>query len=58
MPNDFHFDEVVKLLGYFGYVKMKTGKTSGSRMKFMNSESDQIRFHKPHPTGINEVLST
>lgn len=52
MPSDFHFNEVIKLLGYFGYVEMKTGKTSGSRIKFMNKEGNQIKFHKPHPTGI------
>lgn len=52
MPTDFHFNEVVKLVGYFGYIEMKTGKTSGSRIKFMNKEEDQIKFHKPHPKGI------
>ncbi len=52
MPTDFHFNEVVKLVGYFGYVEMKTGKTSGSRIKFMNKREDQMKFHKPHPKGI------
>ena len=52
MPTDFHFNEVVKLVGYFGYAEMNTGKTSGSRIKFINKEEDQIKFHKPHPKGI------
>lgn len=52
MPSDFHYKEVVKLLGYFGYIEMKIGKTSGSRVKFINKEKTQIRLHKPHPTGI------
>ena len=52
MPSDFNFTEVVKLVGYFGYVEMKTGKTSESRIKFINNEENQIKFHKPHPTGI------
>ncbi len=52
MPSDFHFNEVVKLVGYFGYAEMKTGKTSGSRIKFISKDGDQIKFHKPHPTGI------
>ena len=52
MPSDFRFDEVIKLLGYFGYEEVKSGKTSGSRIKFVNSKNDQIRFHRPHPTGI------
>jgi len=29
MPANFHYDEVVRLLGYFKYFEMKTGKTSG-----------------------------
>ena len=38
MPADFHYDELVKLVGYFGFSKMKKGKTSGSRVKFVNGE--------------------
>lgn len=52
MPSDFHFNEVVTLFGHFGYKEMKTGKTSGSRIKFINNENAQIKFHKPHPSGI------
>jgi len=52
MPSDFHYDEVVKLLGYFGFEEVKKGKTSGSRVKFMNQEGVPIMLHKPHPTGI------
>ena len=52
MPSDFHYDEMVKLLGYFGFVEVKKGKTSGSRVKFENNESVPITLHKPHPTGI------
>ncbi len=52
MPSDFHFNEVVKLLGYFDFQEIKKGKTSGSRIKFMNPEGVPIMLHKPHPTGI------
>jgi hypothetical protein len=52
MPSDFHFNEVVKLLGYFYFQEVKKGKTSGSRIKFMNPEGDPIMLHKPHPSGI------
>ena len=52
MPSDFHFNEVVKLLGYFDFQEVKKGKTSGSRIKFMNPEGIPIMLHKPHPTGI------
>ena len=52
MPSDFHYDELVILLGYFGFHEVKKGKTSGSRVKFLNSEGVAILIHKPHPTGI------
>jgi hypothetical protein len=52
MPSDFHFNEMVKLLGYFGFQEIKKGKTSGSRVKFMNGEGVPLMMHKPHPTGI------
>ena len=52
LPSDFHYDEVVKLLGYFDFLELRKGKTSGSRVKFMNSQGVPIMLHKPHPTGI------
>jgi hypothetical protein len=52
MPSDFHYDEMVKLLGYHGYDEIKIGKTSGSRVKFENSLDVPIMLHKPHPSGI------
>ena len=52
MPSDFHYDEMVKLLGYFDFKEVKKGKTSGSRVKFMNPEGIPIMLHKPHPSRI------
>jgi len=52
MPSDFHYDEMVKLLGYFGFYELKKGKTSGSRVKFENEEGVPIMLHKPHPGAI------
>ncbi len=53
LPKDFHYDEVVRLLGYYDYKPVKKGKTSGSRVKFENEEKeDSIILHKPHPSGI------
>lgn len=52
MPSDFHYDEVVKLLVYFGFEEVKKEKASGSRIKFMNNENVPIMLHKPHPSGI------
>lgn len=52
MPSDFHYDEMVNLLGHFGFREVKKGKTSGSRIRFMNSDGVPLMMHKPHPTGI------
>ena len=52
LPADFHFDEVVRLLGYFGFEPVKKGKTAGSRVKFENAAGVPIMLHKPHPSGI------
>ena len=51
-PKDFHFDEMTQLLGYYGYTAVKKGKTSGSRVKFVNADGVVILLHKPHPSGI------
>jgi len=49
-PTDFSFDEMSKLLKGFGYKEIKTGKTAGSRLAFINKTSGHIiRLHKPHP---------
>jgi len=52
MPSDFHYNEVVKLLRYFDFKEVSRGKTSGSRVKFMNPEGVPIMLHKPHSSGI------
>ena len=52
LPYDFHYDELVKLLGYFNFNEVQKGKTSGSRVKFRNDDGISILLHKPHPTGI------
>lgn len=52
LPSDFHFDELVTLLSYYNFEEVKKGKTSGSRVKFMNPKGIPIYLHKPHPTGI------
>lgn len=42
----------VKVLNHFGYFELKTGKTGGSRRKFVNFNNDIIIVHKPHPQNI------
>ncbi len=49
-PKNFTYNDLVKLLSYYGYEEVKLGKTSGSRVCFVHSDSRHIiRLHKPHP---------
>ncbi len=44
------FQELNYLLGQLGYIEKKTGKTSGSRIAYINITNKHIlRIHKPHP---------
>lgn len=48
-PKDFSFEEAETLLSYFEYVRSNKGKTSGSRVMFVNEKYAPIMLHKPHP---------
>ncbi|MDJ0583151.1 type II toxin-antitoxin system HicA family toxin [Crocosphaera sp.] len=48
-PKDFTWNEMRKLLAALGFEEVKTGKTSGSRRRFINSSGIIISLHKPHP---------
>ena len=44
------YQEIKYLLGKLGYEESQKGKTSGSRVAFVNIEDKHIiRLHKPHP---------
>ena len=47
-PSDFTFDELIKLLRYYGYSLSNKGKTSGSRVIFTNPTHQDICIHRPH----------
>ena len=49
VPSDFTWNELVRLLSYFGYKEVKPGKTGGSRRKFVSDTKHVISLHKPHP---------
>ena len=49
LPKDFTWAELKKLLKGEGYVENQSGKTSGSRVRFMHDEHAPITLHKPHP---------
>jgi hypothetical protein len=51
-PSDFTWQELVNLLTGFGYKWAKTGKTGGSRVKFMHETLPPIILHKPHPIPV------
>ena len=49
-PKDFTYDELRRLLTKLGYTETTKGKTSGSRVAFIDRKSKHmIRVHKPHP---------
>lgn len=48
VPNDFTFDEIRALLEAYGYMLSNSGKTSGSRVRFIKGSS-AIILHKPYP---------
>ena len=48
-PKDFRFDELVTLLGFYGYYLDEKGKTSGSKVHFIHKRyRSSIELHKPH----------
>lgn len=51
-PKDFTYDEAKRILNNFGFIENTKGKTSGSRVKFINKENIIIELHKPHPSNI------
>lgn len=52
MPADFTFDEAARLLSSFGYTMSNKGKTSGSKVMFIDKHNRKILLHKPHPGNI------
>ena len=49
-PKDFTYNELRKVLTNLGYEESQSGKTSGSRVAFIDKNSNHIiRLHKPHP---------
>ena len=51
-PKDFTYDELKSLLNYLEFYEYNKGKTSGSRIKFINKANVKIDLHKPHPNNI------
>lgn len=52
-PKDFTFQEAEKLLRFYGHVISNRGKTSGSRVKFIQPGiPGAFYLHKPHPGNV------
>lgn len=53
-PKDFTYEELKILLNYLGFNEYNKGRTSGSRIVFINYNdlSKKIELHKPHPRNI------
>jgi hypothetical protein len=51
-PKDFSWGELSRLLGDLGYRETQSGKTSGSRVKFIHDDFAPISLHKPHPKPV------
>ncbi|MDA0218977.1 MAG: type II toxin-antitoxin system HicA family toxin [Proteobacteria bacterium] len=51
-PRDFTWDELVRLLTMLGYHEATTGKTGGSRRRFLHANAPAISLHRPHPGSI------
>lgn len=54
-PKDFTWDELTSLLKSLGYVQRKTGKSGGSRRRFVHTTAPTITLHKPHPHRIVRI---
>ncbi|MFP3911804.1 MAG: type II toxin-antitoxin system HicA family toxin [Desulfobacteraceae bacterium] len=51
-PRDFTWDELTGLLRSLGYRQLKTGRTGGSRRRFVHPRGPTITLHRPHPDHI------
>jgi len=51
-PKDFTYDEARQILNNFGFYEHNKGKTSGSRVVFINKNNVKFELHKPHPRNI------
>lgn len=51
-PKDFTYNEAKRVLNNFGFIENNKGKTSGSRVKFIDEQNRIIELHKPHPKNI------
>ena len=52
---DVPWDELVRLLEGLDYAEAITGKTGGSRRRFVHATAPILALHKPHPGNIVKI---
>jgi len=51
-PRDFQWDELTRLLESVGYKEVRSGRTGGSRRRFVHPTAPVVSLHRPHPGNI------
>jgi hypothetical protein len=51
-PTDFTWAELRSLLAGLGYELAASGRTGGSRVRFLHPGHPPVIMHKPHPTPV------
>ena len=51
-PKDYTYDEVKSLLNKLRFFENNKGRTSGSKVEFLNKDGKKIEIHKLHPKNI------
>lgn len=51
-PKDYTYEEAKSLLNKLGFYEHNKGKTSGSRVMYINKDGKKLVLHKPHPGKI------
>lgn len=53
LPDDFTFQELKQVVGFYGFEELTVGKTTGSAVKFVNKKTGKkLYLHRPHPGNI------
>lgn len=51
-PRDFQWDELTRLLDGLGYKEVRSGRTGGSRRRFVHPTAPTVSLHRPHPGNV------
>ncbi len=54
-PRDFQWDELTRLMESVGYKEIRSGKTGGSRRRFVHPTAPVVNLHRPHPGNVVKV---